>query len=175
MNKLLYNLFLESSRDPVKRLAPSLMSVNVTHGYFRKYKTISNDPYSFSGISEVHYTYFKQYGPFNIPKKNHKTLFINVLDISYLDYIFNSYKLPSYNDFNVEFIDENNINLFYNELEKMRNYYNIKADIDSYKINSDTFIFFKDNYNLINHSIHDEIETCLNENQFYNLNYKKSK
>ena len=176
MNKLFYNLLLESSREPIKRLNPSLMSVNVTHNYFKKYKTISNDLYSFSSnIEQLHYTNLRSYSPFYIPDNNYKTLFINVLDISYLEYVFNSYKLPSYNDYIIKFIDENNIVLFHNELEKMKKYYNIEAEIDSYKISSDTFIFFNDKYNVIKNDIYDNINSDLNEQQFYNLNYNKSK
>jgi hypothetical protein len=176
MNKLFYNLFLESSKQPVKRLNPSLLTINVTHNYFKKYRTVSNELYSFSAnIEQLHYTKLRHYSPFYVPNKNHKTLFINALDISYLDYVFNSYKLPSYNDYNVEFIDENNINLFYGELQKMKKYYNIDADIDSYKINSDTFIFFNDKYDIIKHDITNDIDLDLNEQQFYNLNYKPNK
>ena len=81
MNKLFYNLLLESGRDPVKRLNPSVLSINTTHNYFKSFKSVSTELYSITGIlpkndiKKLHYTYLTPYKIFQPPKEIN-TLFV---------------------------------------------------------------------------------------------------
>lgn len=168
MNKLFYNLLLESGRDPVKRLNPSVLSINTTHNYFKSFKSVSNELYSITGIlpkndiKKLHYTYLTPYKIFQPPKEIN-TLFVNALDISCIDYNFNSYTLPTYYESLVRYLRDDKINIFNKELELMKQYYNITTPIDCYKISNDVYIFFDDKYNIISEEIIEDTESLLDK------------
>ena len=168
MNKLFYNLMLESGKDPVKRLNPSVLTINTTRNYFKSFKSITNELYSITGIlpkndlKKVYYTYLTPYKTFQYPKEIN-TLFVNALDISFIDYEFNSYNLPTYYDTFIKYLRDDKINIFNKELELMKQYYNITTPIDCYKISNDVYIFFDDKHNIVSEEIIENTESVLDK------------
>jgi hypothetical protein len=155
MNTLFYNLFIHSVKNPVIRLNPSLLMVNSTHNYFKSVKDIYNTTYKngLQGSIEVmHYTYLN-------PKENTKSpdlyearfkkLYLNILDISWLEYDFKSYELPMYYDTHIKYISGNKIDSFYKELIEMKKKFNIESEIDGYKIGENVYLMFDDKNEII--------------------------
>ena len=74
--------------------------------------------------------------------------FASILDISYIDYNFNSFPLPTFDDEYIKFISESKINNVYKEFDSLLKYFKIKDVVHGYKITDSTYIFF-DNDNKI--------------------------
>jgi hypothetical protein len=74
--------------------------------------------------------------------------FASILDISYIDYNFQTFPLPTFDDEYIKFISESKINAVYKEFDSLIKYFKIKDVIHGYKITDSTYIFF-DNDNKI--------------------------
>jgi hypothetical protein len=165
-NNLVKNLHYNISKSTVIRDKPTFIYVSTFDKVFKPFKVVENVekyiPTSMRKIYPVeaqvdcvYYTYIDN--ALKIPIQEHyidksiysldylskkSSVFASILDISYLDYPFKIFKLPTYDDEYIKFISEKHVHEVYKEFENLEKYFKIKDRVDGYKITDTAYIFF---------------------------------
>ena len=172
-NNLVKNIHYNISKSTVIRDKPSFIYVSTFDKVFKPFKVIENDekyiPTSMRKIypveSQVDFVYYAYIGDARkIPIQEHyvdKTIysldylgkksgiFASILDISYIDYPFKVFKLPTYDDEYIKFISQKHVHEVYKEFESLEKYFRIKDKVYGYKITDTAYIFFDNDNNFV--------------------------